>query len=205
MANLNKREKCRGEGENSWDKSNILLWKKCDQLWSALSSHIPWSSRGSCELMSPAAWLCLALFGPAWLCLAIWLCQALPGFVWPSLALSGSAILCSLPELFPDHTQLPVTVFCMFWHKGHIPFAFLTIFQLPPWILLPSCRPQSMLFLRADLQRELLWTFSNYVYWWELVAGNSVPMEKDKNTRNLLSQTEPYFWDLLLNNRLITS
>lgn len=104
-------------------------------------------------------------FGSVRPCLvgSVWLCQALPGFVWPFRALSGTAILCSLPELFPDHTQLPVAVFCLFWHKGHVPFMFLTIFQLPPWILLPSCRPQSTLFLRADFQRELLWPFSNCV------------------------------------------
>lgn len=142
----------------------------CSQLpFSLRQQRVLWADEPCCLALSGhlalsgLAWL--ALFGSVRPCLvgSVWLCQALPGFVWPFRALSGTAILCSLPELFPDHTQLPVAVFCLFWHKGHVPFMFLTIFQLPPWILLPSCRPQSTLFLQADFQRELLWPFSNCV------------------------------------------
>lgn len=128
-----------------------------EEVWPALiCSQLPFSLKQQRVLWTDE---------PCWLVLpgSLWLSQALPGSLWPGLALSGTAISCSLPELLPDHTELPVTLFYMFRHKGHIPFMLLTVFQLPPRSLIPPCRPQPKLFLQADFQRELLWRFSNWV------------------------------------------
>lgn len=121
MGNHGKPE-WKGEGQG-WrgeflrQKSNLLVWKQCDQLWSALSSHFPWSSRGSCERMNPAAWPCLALSGPAWLSQALpgslWLCQALPGSLWPCQALPGSFWPCqALPSRVLCQNCSPITHSC---------------------------------------------------------------------------------------------
>lgn len=75
MANLNEREKGGDGGENSWDKkSNLLVWKKCDHLLSApISLEAAEDPVSRWALLDGAAWPCLALSGPAWLSLTVWL------------------------------------------------------------------------------------------------------------------------------------